>query len=103
MPSLKIRDSNGNFVRVPTLKGDAFTYDDFTPEQLQLLSVDKFYTHNQIASSSTWTINHNLNKYPSVTVVDSAGTVLIGDIQYINENTLIVSFSSDFSGKAYLN
>lgn len=50
-----------------------------------------------------WDIQHNLKKYPSVTIVDSAGTEVIGDVQYINENKITILFSSSFSGKAYLN
>lgn len=64
---------------------------------------DKAYTHNQMASSSVWTVNHNLGKKPSVTVVDTADTVFIGEIDYINDNSLVLTFAFPFSGKAYLN
>lgn len=64
---------------------------------------DKYYVYDQSAASSTWNVNHNLNKYPSVSVVDSAGTVVNGDIQYVDPNNLILTFSSAFSGKAYCN
>ena len=49
------------------------------------------------------TIAHNLEKFPAVTVVDSANNVVIGHITYTNTNSLTVSFSSSFSGKAYIN
>lgn len=61
------------------------------------------YTHTQSSASATWTINHNLNCFPSVTVVDSAGSVVIGDVSYTNANTLVVTFVAAFGGKAYLN
>lgn len=61
------------------------------------------YTHTQISSSQTWTITHGLNKRPSVTVVDDGDNVILGDIQYINENELTINFASPISGKAYLN
>lgn len=64
---------------------------------------DLNYTHNQMVASASWTITHNLGKYPSVTVVDSAGTAWEGDITYINNNSLQINFSLPFSGKAYLN
>lgn len=54
-------------------------------------------------SSSEWSITHNMNKYPSVTVVDSAGSVVIGEITYINSNQIDIKFNSEFSGKVYLN
>lgn len=61
------------------------------------------YTHTQSSPSSTWTISHNLARRPSVTVVDSAGTVVIGEVTYLSDNSLRVEFSAGFSGQAYLN
>lgn len=61
------------------------------------------YIYEQSVPSDTWTIEHNMGKYPSVFVVDSANSVCIGNIQYINENSLVVTFIGGFSGKAYLN
>lgn len=61
------------------------------------------YTHTQLSASATWTITHNLNCFPSVAVVDSAGSVQIGDISYTDVNSLVVTFSAAFGGKAYLN
>ena len=60
------------------------------------------YTHTQGVSNSTWTINHNLGFYPNLTVQDSAGTIYEGEIAYTNTDSLTVTFSSAFSGKAYL-
>jgi hypothetical protein len=60
------------------------------------------YEHTQGVSSNSWTILHNLGFYPNVTVVDSAGTIYEGEITYTNTNSLTVSFSAAFSGKAYL-
>lgn len=64
---------------------------------------DSFYFHNQIVPEAVWRINHNLNKFPAVTVVDSALSVVIGEIQYIDENNVEITFSGGFSGKAYFN
>ena len=61
------------------------------------------YIHTQSSASSSWTINHNLDKYPSVSVVDSAGNKVIGDVEYTSRNSVVVSFCATFSGKAYLN
>jgi hypothetical protein len=61
------------------------------------------YTHTQASASSIWAITHNLNCFPSVTVVDSAGSVVVGDIVYISANTVSVTFMAAFAGKAYLN
>ena len=34
------------------------------------------YTFTQSAAASTWTINHNLDRFPSDTTVDSAGSII---------------------------
>lgn len=60
------------------------------------------YMHTQGVSSDTWVITHNLNFHPNVTVQDSAGNIVEGEIAYTNTNSLTVSFASAFSGKAYL-
>jgi hypothetical protein len=60
------------------------------------------YEHTQGVVSNSWVINHNLGFKPNVTVVDSAGTIYEGEITYTNSNSLTVSFSQAFSGKAYL-
>lgn len=67
-----------------------------------VLPVGSSYTHNQITSSTTWTINHNLGFFPAVSVVDSGGNYVIGDVTYVSQNVVTVSFSSSFGGKAYL-
>ena len=64
---------------------------------------DKTYTHNQSISSDTWVVNHNLKKYPSVVVQDSAGSTVIGEIIYNDKNTVTLTFSGAFSGKAHFN
>jgi len=61
------------------------------------------YTHTQSVASDTWVIEHNLGKHPSVVVIDSAGSVIISDVQYDSAYQVTVTFSASFSGKAYLN
>ena len=60
------------------------------------------YVHTQSAASTTWTVNHNLGTKPNVVVIDSAGTYLIGDVTYVSDSQLILSFSVPFSGSAYI-
>lgn len=61
------------------------------------------YIHHQQVAAKTWRVEHDLGGYPSVTVVDSSGRYVIGDVQYIDKNTILISFSASFAGKAYLN
>ena len=67
-----------------------------------VLPVGGSYTHNQITSSTTWTITHNLGFFPAVSVVDSGGNYVIGDVNYVSQNIVTVSFNASFGGKAYL-
>ena len=55
------------------------------------------------SSQSVWVIEHNLNKDPSITVVDSANNVVGCKRSYINENSVEIEFNAPFNGKAYLN
>lgn len=73
-----------------------------TGEELGIIN-DKNFVYVQATSSDIWEITHNLNKYPAVTVVDSGGSVVIGEIVYIDENNVRITFASAFSGKAYFN
>ena len=61
------------------------------------------FVHNQQVPLDTWVVTHNLGKHPSVTVVDSAQEVVVGEIRYIDENTVELKFVGSFSGKAYFN
>ena len=61
------------------------------------------YIHEQGVASNVWTVNHNLNKYPSVTVVDSAENVVVTEVDYVDKNTLTITMKGASKGKAYLN
>lgn len=61
------------------------------------------YVFEQKVASTLWHIKHNLNKFPSVTVVDSAGSIVVGEVIYIDKEILEISFSGGFSGVCYLN
>jgi len=69
---------------------------------------DITFTHNQNTTSDTWVITHNLNRFPSVTVVDSGDSIVQGTVVYNSNKQLTITFFSSgsalaFQGKAYLN
>ena len=66
-------------------------------------SEDKNYVHSQASASTVWSVIHNLDKLPSVTVVDSAGTAVVGSVSFTDKNNLTITFTNAFSGKAYIN
>lgn len=61
------------------------------------------FVYTQSTPSDRWEIVHNLNKYPSVTIVDSAGSIVVGECEYVDMNTLVCTFKGAFSGECYLN
>jgi len=60
------------------------------------------YTHDQATPSAVWTVVHNLGYFPNVSVVDSANSLVIGDVSYTDNNTLTLTFNGAFAGKAYV-
>lgn len=60
------------------------------------------YVHTQSTAAATWTINHGKGYFLNLTVVDSAGTQVEGNVTYQDNNTIVVEFAAAFSGKAYL-
>lgn len=71
-----------------------------TPSTLKLVTN---YVHEQAIASDTWIINHNLNKYPSVTLTYTSGEMFIANIEYISLNQVIINLDSATTGYAYLN
>lgn len=60
------------------------------------------YGHTQTVASTTWIISHNLGWYPNITVQDSSGATIEGDITYTSNRVLTLTFSEAITGKAYL-
>lgn len=65
--------------------------------------VDLHYVHEQVTPAATWNVTHGLNKYPSVVVLDSTGSVVVGTVNYVDENNVSISFSGGFAGRAIFN
>ena len=85
-------ESNPVFVR----DGDTMVFNGWK-------NLSDTYIHDQAVAASVWTINHNLGKYPSITVVDTGGNVVSGTYTYVDENTIVAEFNAAFKGTAYLN
>ena len=69
---------------------------------------DKTFVFTQGVPATVWNpptgiINHNMGKFPSITVIDTANTVVTGEYTYIDNNNVTLTFSAAFAGKAYLN
>lgn len=64
---------------------------------------DVAYTHLQVSAATVWTINHNLQFVPNITVVDfyGNGEEVIGNYVYGN-GTITAYFEQPIAGAAYL-
>jgi len=70
---------------------------------------DVNFTHHQNNASTIWNINHDLGKFPSVSIkFSSSDTVYtnvgaFAGVEYIDENNLKINLAAAESGYAYLN
>lgn len=79
------------------------TANSVTVSRFAVGSGDAHYTHTQNTASDQWDVTHSLNKHPAVSVVDSNGYEVIGEVHYMSANRVILEFVQPFSGKAYFN
>ena len=93
---LAYRSGNGSF----TAGNNTSTTPDIYI--LELFGTDKNYTHTQSNPAAQWTVNHNLNKFPSV-VVKVGTAIMQAEINHTNQNSLTISFNGSNSGIAYMN
>ena len=84
---------NGNF--------DVDKFYDFAV--FTLSSPDKTFEFTQGVPATTWNIQHNLGKFPSVSVINNNNIIINGEVTYIDNNNVQLNFSAGFTGKAYLN
>lgn len=103
-------DATGKVVTVSLTQADTLLLGSLSPDEDQQVEVqirgitdDRHHTHKQAQAAKVWTVAHNLGKRPAVTVVDSAGTVVIGEVDYLDDNTVRLTFCAAFSGTAYFN
>lgn len=66
-------------------------------------SGDAHYVFTQATPSARWEVNHGLGKIPAITVIDSAGTEVVGNYTHTDENNTVLEFSGAFAGKAHFN
>lgn len=102
---IDLTDSDGAKTTVKLKGGTGITLTQPASNEITIASLndDANFVFTQGIPSATWNITHNLGKFPSVSVADTANQLMYGDTEYINENSLTITFSAPFSGKAYLN
>lgn len=58
------------------------------------------YIHDQGPALATWTITHNLGRYPEIITTDTSHRRIFGAVTYPSVNQAVVSFSGAQSGRA---
>ena len=101
-----------------TLNGAVYTLNITNLFGNGVLDINKFYdfavftlssqgvptfVFTQGVPATTWNIQHNLGKFPSVSVINNNNVVINGEVTYIDNNNVQLNFSAGFTGKAYLN
>ena len=59
------------------------------------------YKHDQTTASTSWVINHNLNKYPTIVSILPDGTEVQGRVIYNSYNVCSIVFAVAIYGTAY--
>lgn len=57
-------------------------------------------TFTQLSPLAVWTVNHNLNRKPVVTLKTLGTTVIEGQIDHISDDQFTVSFNTPQAGQA---
>ncbi len=75
---------------------------DFDTDISKWDAINGSYTHVQSTPSTSWSVSHNLNKKPSVTIYDADNNEIEAEIEYITDNSLSINFNQSKSGFAYI-
>ena len=102
---IDLTDNDGTKTTVKLKGGTGITLTQPASNEITIASLndDANFVFTQVIPSATWNITHNLGKFCSVTVVNTSNEIVIGNVTYVNDNSLTITFSAPFSGKAYLN
>jgi len=66
-------------------------------------SGDLSFIHTQSSPLITWSITHNLGKYPAVVILDSNNDVVESQVHHTDNNSVVLSFNVAVSGIAIFN
>jgi len=91
----ELKDNKQNDL-TPDGTGTKYPTVDAVNEAFSNFDGDKNYVYEQLTPSKIWDIEHTLNKKPSVTVTDSAGTVYEGKIIINDGFRVVIEFNIAF-------
>jgi hypothetical protein len=86
----------GNITGDITAQTDLWSY-------LSSLLAQNNFVFDKPSASAVWVVTHNMGKFPSVSIVDTANDQVEGEVKYNSNNQLTITFTAAVAGKAYLN
>lgn len=89
-------------IRIPLVQINGRLVELQAGDKLSTEIVETF-VFEQTTPSSLWEIQHNMDKFPVVSVVLDDGTEVYGLKVYNSSNKITISFSRPITGKAFLN
>lgn len=89
-------------IRIPLVQINGRLRELPSEDQFSAKVVETFI-FEQVYPADVWIIEHNLNKFPSVSVCLEDGTEVFGMKAYNSKNSVTLSFSRPITGKAFLN
>ena len=89
---VQLSDGNGNVLPI-----------NVSPTEVRINGERSSFVYNQSVAEQEWIVNHGMGKRPSVTTVDSTDRIVVGEVNYIDNETLVITFKYPFKGKVYLN
>lgn len=107
---LRVRKPDGSFVPVQAnADGEIIAADEELREDVASLTqivntppTPTTHLHIQSVPSNEWVIGHSLGFNPNVTVLDSTGRQVEGDVIFVDAQTVRVEFTAAFAGSAHL-
>lgn len=60
------------------------------------------YVHSQPTAAAVWTIDHAMSAFPVVLLIDDTGQQLHAEVQYPDDQTVVIRHGAPYSGTAYL-
>ena len=106
-------DSNSNFYNISlthkTSNGSIVNNTIYGIDIFAESGGDLTYAHHQNSANVSWVINHNLAKFPSVSIKFSSSDSVytnvgaFAGVVYTDENNLTINLAAAESGYAYLN
>ena len=64
---------------------------------------DKYYVHFQLNADTEWIVEHNLDKYPYVSILNDNEKEINGEVLFLDTNTLLVKIEVALTGIVCVN